>query len=182
MKIKKLLLLGAVAAIAGAVAVPASASASVWKEGGTNLSKEISLGLSGGELAEAGSKIMSCEIHATMTTSGGSTGSITAWETKSCGLFGELEKCTMTSSEAVGLPWAVTVNTSNLTISNWHIKRTFKAGCATSEINKTVASVPVTLLSTTAITEMEFLGQITGFKTGGSFKVDSPNSGKYGIG
>jgi hypothetical protein len=56
MKIKKMLLLGAVVVAASMVAIPASASASVWKEGGVNVSKEISIGLSGGELAEAGSR------------------------------------------------------------------------------------------------------------------------------
>jgi hypothetical protein len=30
--------------------------------------------------------------------------------------------------------------------------------------------------------QTEFFGEITGFETFGSFKVDSPNSGKYGIG
>jgi hypothetical protein len=182
MNIRKMLLLGVVVVAAGLVAIPASASASVWKEGGVNVSKEISIGLSGGELAEAGSKGLSCEIHATLTTSGGSTGKITAWETKSCTTFGELAKCTMSASESIGLPWAVTVNASDLTIANWHTKRTFKAGCATSEINKTVGSTTVTLLTPSAIAETEFLGESTGFKTFGSFKVDSPNSGKYGIG
>jgi hypothetical protein len=88
----------------------------------------------------------------------------------------------MSASESIGLPWAVTVNASDLTIAGWHTKRTFKAGCATSEINKTVGSMTVTLLTPSAIAETEFLGEITGFKTFGSFEVDSPNSGKYGIG
>ena len=121
-------------------------------------------------------------LRATLTTKGGSTGKITKFETKKCTGSGELAGCELLAAEAKGLPWTVDVNASDLTITGWHTKRTFKAGCTTTEIDKTVASATVTLLSTTAITEVEFLGEITGYKTFGSFTVDAPNSGTYGIG
>jgi hypothetical protein len=180
---KRLLFVGVVAAIAS-LALSASASASVWKDGSTKVTKLISLGLSGGEVFESGgSNGMSCEIHATLTTEGGSTGKITAYETKKCsGGFGTFAKCELSSSESKGLPWTVDVNTSDLTITNLHTKRIFKAGCATTELEKTVASTTVTLNTPAAITEMEFLGEITGYKIFGSLKVDAPNSGTYGIG
>lgn len=179
---KRVLLAGAIAAIA-VIAVPALAQAAVWKDHGVNVSKFVEIGLTGGEVFETGTSGMSCEIHATMTTEGGSTGKITKWETKACPTgFGEMSSCSLSTSESKGLPWSVTVNTSTLTIKNWHTKRTFKAGCPITELDKTIAAVTVNLNTPTEITEMEWLGEITGFKTIGSFTVDSPNSGTYGIG
>jgi hypothetical protein len=144
----------------------------------------VEIGLSGGEIFEttAGDG-MSCELHATLTTEGGSTGKITKFETKKCTTgFGSFAKCELNTSESKGLPWTVHVNASDLAITNMHIKRTFKAGCATTELDKTIGSVAVTLNTPTAITEMEFLGEIAGYKTFGSFTVDGTNSGTYGIG
>jgi hypothetical protein len=178
---KRLLLAGVIVALA-ALVVPALASASVWKDHGTKVSKLIELTMHGGELWETSTGGMSCELHVTLTTSGGSTGTITKWETPSCpkGL-GEFEKCALNTSEAKGLPWTVDVNTTDLTITNWHVKRTFKTGCKTTELDKTIGSMTVTLLSPTEIIEMEFLGEITGFKTVGSFEVEGTNSGTYEI-
>jgi hypothetical protein len=184
---RRLLLAGAIAAIA-VLAVPAMATASVWKDGSTKVEKFISLGLTGGEIFEIAptgeqKNGMICEVHATLTTEGGSTGKITAFETKSCGSgFGSFAKCELSSAEPKGLPWTVDVNTSDLTITGWHTKRVFKAGCSTTELNKTIGSVKVTLNTPTAITEMEWLGEITGYTSRGSFSVDAPNSGTYGIG
>jgi hypothetical protein len=179
---KRLLLASVIAAIA-ILAVPALALASVWKDKGTNVSKFVEINLSGGELFEAGTgNGMSCELHATMTTEGGNMGEITKFETKKCPTgFGTFAGCELASAEAKGLPWAVDVNTSDLTITNLHTKRKFNK-CATTELDKTVGSVTVTLNTPTAITAMEFAGTITGYKTAGSFTVDAPNSGTYGIG
>jgi hypothetical protein len=183
MKIDKLrLLAGLTVAIALFAVSASSAWAAVWKDKGVNVAKFVSIGLTGGEVAEAGAKGLSCEILATITTEGGSTGKVTKWETKKCTGFGELSSCEMALSESKGLPWTVDVNTTTLTITNLRTRRTFKAGCATTEIDKTVPSVKVTLNTPTEITEMEFLGEIVGYKTFGSFTVDAPNSGTYGIG
>jgi hypothetical protein len=184
MKIDKRLLLAGLAAVVAVCSLmsTASASAAVWKMGGTNVTKLIELGLSGGEVAEWEEKGVSCAIHATLTTEGGSTGKITKFENSSCTTFGKISSCTVASTKAEGLPWTVTVNTSDLTIKNWRVKRTFNAGCGTASVDKTITSMKVTLLSPSAITEMEFLGEITGYKAFGSFTVDAPNSGTYGIG
>lgn len=184
---KRLLLAGAIAAIA-VLAVPAMAIASVWKDGSTKVEKFISIGLTGGEIFETAptgeqKNGMLCEVHATLTTEGGSEGKITAFETKSCGNgFGSFAKCELSSAEPKGLPWTVDVNTSDLTITGWHTKRVFKAGCATTELNKTVSEVTLTLNTPSAITEMEWFGEITGYKTRGSFSVDGTAKGTYGIG
>lgn len=184
MKIDKRVLVLSTALALLVLSVTASlAAAAVWKDKGTNVAAPITIRFTGGEIAEAGGKGLNCEVKMTMTTSGGSTGSVTALETVKCTGFGELSKCELASSESLGLPWTVDVNTSDLTITGWHTKRKFKAGCATTEIDKTVGSVKVTILPTIGeMSEIEFLGQITGYKTFGSMKVDSPNEGTYGIG
>jgi hypothetical protein len=185
MRINSRLLLAGVIAAVVVLAVPTLASAAVWKHKGVNLSKFIELGLTGGEIFETGAEDgMSCELHATLTTEGGSTGKITKFETKKCPVgFGTFAKCELNTAEAKGLPWTVDVNATDLTITGWHTKRTFKGtGCGVSELDKTVGSVTMTLNTPSAITEMEWLASITGYTTGGSFTVDGTNSGTYGIG
>lgn len=181
---KRLLSAGLVAAIAVLALATSSASAAVWTHEGAKLSEPKAIGLTGAEFFETGSYGMSCGLHATLTIENASTGTITAMETTGCGeeAAGELAGCTVSSSEPIGLPWTVDVNTADLTITNWRIKRVFNAGCKVKEVNKAVGNVTVTLETPQAIAELEFLGQITGFKTFGSFTVDSPNSGTYGIG
>lgn len=180
---KRLLFAGLAVAIAMFAVGAASASAAVWKDKGVNVTKLISIGLTGGEVFESGTSGMSCEVVATLTTEGGSTGKITKYETKKCsGGFGQLSTCTLKASESKGLPWTVDVNTTDLTITNMHTRRTFSTGCPISELDKTLTSVTVTLESPSAITLMEFSGAITGYKAFGSFTVDAPNSGTYGIG
>jgi hypothetical protein len=181
---KRLLLAGAIVAVV-ALAVPALASAAVWKHGGSNLNKFVSLGLTGGELFSTSSENgMSCELHATLTTEGGSTGEITAFETKKCPVgFGTFAKCELNTAQAVGLPWTVHVNATDLTITNWRTKRTFKGtGCTVGELDKNLGSVTMTLESPAAISEVLWIDEITGYKSGGSFAVDGANKGTYGIG
>jgi hypothetical protein len=183
---RRLLLAGAIAA-AVILAVPAMALASVWKDGSTKVEKLVEIGLTGTEIFETAptgetKNGMICSVHATLTTEGGSEGKISKFETKSCGSgFGSFAKCELSTNEGK-TPWNIDVNTSDLTITGWHTKRTFKTGCPTTELNKTVTSVTVTLNTPAAITEMEWKGEITGYTTRGSFSVDAPNSGTYGIG
>ncbi len=182
MKTHKRLLLAGMAAVVLLVTVAAVASAAVWKDKGVNVAKAISIGLTGGENFEIeGKNGMNCEIHATLTTEGGSTGKITAWEIKKCTGFGTYLTCEANVKEAKGLPWTVDVNTTDLTITNMKVKRSFKV-CAQAEFEKTVASSTVTLSTPTEIASMEFEGTNGTFKQFGSFTVDSPNSGTYGIG
>jgi hypothetical protein len=188
MKINKRLLLASLAvAVAVCSLTAAIASAAVWKDKGTNVTKLVEIGFTGGEIAEWEEKGVSCEIKLTMTTEGGSTGKITKFENKSCTTFGKVSSCTVASTKAEGLPWTVTVDAADLTIKNWRVKRTFSAGCATASVDKTIASVTFTLLSPTAISEIEFVGDITEaevlkYKAFGSLLVDAPNAGTYGIG
>jgi hypothetical protein len=184
MKSKFVVLAGLVVLLVMAVAGPATASASVWKKEGVTLKSFVELGLTGGEIFETGgANGMSCKVTAKMTTEGGSTAQITSFKTVECPTgFGTMKGCTLVSAEAKGLPWKVTVNTSTLTITGMHVKRTFNSGCAVTELEKTITTSTVTLNTPTAITEMSFNGEISGYKAFGSWTVEGTNSGKYGIG
>lgn len=178
----------AIAAIACfALAVPALAQAGVWKHKGVNLAKFVEFGLPGGENFETEvSGVwsgMNCEVKATMTTEGGSTAKINKYEIKSCAKgFGKMSTCSVVAKEAKGLPWTVDVNTTDLTITNMRVRRTFNVGCPVTELDKTFASMKVALNTPTAITEMEFNGSLAGYKAYGSWTVEGLNSGTYGIG
>ena len=176
---KRLLLAGAIAALV-LLAVPALALAAVWKDKGVNVTKFSEMTLAGGEIFEISEgNGMNCKVNATLTTEGGSTGKITKWTVSECPKgFGSFTGCTMKAAEAKGLPWTVTVNTTDLTIANLRVKRTFNGGCAESD--KTIASTKVLLDSTTAITTMEYTGTNGTYKNVGSFSVTP--SGTYGIG
>lgn len=182
MKLNKRLLAVIVLAI-GAFAINASAaSAAVWKHGASNLAKHTEIGLTGGEVFETGTSGMSCEVFATITTSGGSTGTIKKWEVKNCkGGFGELTGCEVSATEPKSLAWTLDVNAADLSVTNMRIRRTFKAGCPISELDKTV-TMTMTPDALGAIASFEFTGSTTGYKAFGSFTVNSPNSGTYGIG
>jgi hypothetical protein len=183
MKLNMRFLLAAAVAAGVLLAVPALALAAVWKDNGVNVTKFVEIGLSGGEIFETETGGMSCELHATLTTEGGSKGKITKFVINECPTgFGSLAGCTIVSAEAKGLPWTVHVNASDLTITNMRTRRVFNAGCGTAEVDKTIASTTVLLETPTAITEMEFSGETAGYKSFGSFTVDEPNSGTYGIG
>ncbi len=169
------------------LAVPVLASGAVWKHKGVNLAKFVELGLPGGEVFETAIESeksgMSCEVKATMTTEGGSTGKITKYELKGCsGAFGKMKGCEVNTQEAKGLPWTVHVKTTDLQITNMRIRRTFKAGCAVSEFDKTIAAMTVTLNTPSAISIMEFSGEVSGYKAFGSWTVEGLNAGTYGIG
>jgi hypothetical protein len=191
---RRLLLASAIAAMV-MLAVPALALAAVWKDkNGTNVTKFTEFTMNGAELLEttAGNGI-DCEIHATMTTEGGSTAKITKFEVKKCeGTFGSFKttKCELNVGEGKGLPWTVDVNPTDLTVTNWRTKHTFKgAECKEPELDKTIASMTVTLEpNTTEATGLGFDGKIENekkeqlFRTFGSLTIEGANSGTYGIG
>jgi hypothetical protein len=188
MKSNKRLLLAVLALAVGLLGVNASsASAAVWKHGGSNLAKHTEIGLTGGEVfetgtVETGTSGMSCEVLATITTSGGSTGTIKKWEVKNCGGgFGELAGCEVSATEPKNLAWALDVNTADLSVTSARIRRTFKTGCKIKELDKTV-TITMTPDAPGAITSFEFSGSTTAYTAFGSFTVNAPNSGTYGIG
>lgn len=190
---RRLLLAGVIAALV-VLAVPAMALAAVWKDkNGTNITKFTEFTMHGGEIFETTEgNGMSCEIHATMTTEGGSTGKITKFEIKKCeGAFGTFKttKCELNVGEGKGLPWTVDVNATDLTVTNWRTKHTFKgAECKEPELDKTVASMTVKLEpSTTEMSVLAFDGKILSeskqvFRTAGSLEIEGANKGTYGIG
>jgi len=189
---KRLLVAGVIAAVV-VLAVPALALAAVWKHGSENLSSAIELTMTGGEVFETTpGNGMSCEIHATLTTEGKSTGKITKFEIKKCsagiGSFATT-KCELNVGEGLGLPWTVDVKETDLEITNWRTKHTFKgASCKEPELDKTIAKMTVKLEpSTTAISELTFDGNIIEkekqvYRSFGSLTIQGANNGTYGIG
>lgn len=164
-------------------ATAAIASAAVWKDGGTNVSSAIEIKFEGSEFWEpSAGNSMQCAEKFTLKTSGGSTAEITSFEiTKTgCATTGTLTGCELSTAEAKGLPWIVHANTEDLTITSLRIKRTFKAGCAISELDKTISST-VSLFSPTAIESIETRGETGEYVQFGSFEATT-NSGTYGIG
>lgn len=190
---RRLLIAGVVVAIA--LVVPALALAAEWKDkNGTKVTKLTEFTLNGAEIFETTlGNGMDCEIHAKMTTSGGSTASITEFKVKKCeGTFGTFKttKCELNVGEGKGLPWTVDVNAEDLTVTNWRIKHSFKgAECKEPEHDKTITSMTVKLEpNKTEVTGLTFDGKIENekkeqiFRTSGSLAIEGANSGTYGIG
>lgn len=186
MKINKRLIVGLAVAIAALAVTASSASAAEWKHGQSKVQQTIQFGLTGGEVFEIGESGMSCENKMTLDTSGGSTGTITAFQTVKCGEkpFGEFKKCELNTSEPLGLPWTVhVISTTQITITNWKTKRTFKgAECPFGTVEKQIPTVTLTPQVPSALGTIEYEGSITGYRIFGSLTVDSPNDGTYGIG
>lgn len=190
---KRLLLAGSIAAIV-MLAVPAMAlAASVWKDHGTKVTKLITLTMNGGEVFETTpGNGMNCEIHATLTTEGGSTGTITKFEIKKCPTgFGSFAatKCELNTAEGRNLPWTVDVLETDLKVTNWRTKHTFKGtSCKEPELEKTITSMTVTVgPNTTEIGEFLFDGKILNekseqtYRSFGSLTIEGANNGTYEI-
>lgn len=185
MKVERRILVAVMAvAVAGLMLVgTGSASAAVWKMGGSNVSTFFELPMSGAENFETnGEGGMNCEIVVTMTSSGGSAAKVTKWETKSCKGFGTMAACTLNSSEPKTLPWTVAVNATNLTTAAHRVRRTVKNCGAITEFDKTINPMTFTPDSLSAIKSFEFLGTNGTYKAYGSLTIEGAASGTYAIG
>ena len=182
MKGKKRLLVVAALAVCLVAVTATVASGGVWKHNHSNLTSTVFFSAAGGEVFETGSGAMSCEVLATITAQPGSTGAITTWDVKNCsGASGNLAGCEVATTQATGLPWQLHVETADIKVTNPRIRRTFKAPCAVSEIDKTVTKT-LTLIPATTATEFEFEGVNGLYKTFGSQTILPPAKGTYGIG
>lgn len=185
MKTKKRLLVVAGLAVCLVTVTAAVASGAVWKHNHSSLGSQVSFNVTGGEVFDTGSGGMSCEVLGTIQAQSGSTGTVQKWEVKNCsGAFGNLAGCQVSATQPTGGPWQLHVETTDIKITSLRIRRTFKAGCAVSEIDKTVTMTltPAPKPELTTLTEFEFEGVNGAYKSFGSFSVDAPNSGTYGIG
>jgi hypothetical protein len=148
----------ALAAMA-ALALPASASASVWLREGKPLAEQVELSLTGGEVLEVGGSSLLCEASATMTTEGGSTAQVTAYnvlEASCLGLAGELEGCEVTAATPAGLPWSVTVNSVDLTAHGVGIGYSFNEACPIHKIETGFPELTLTPEEPSAIRNFHF--------------------------
>jgi hypothetical protein len=182
MKIDKRLLVALALAACLLTVTATVASGAVWKDNHSNLTNQVPINVTGGEVFETGSGGMSCEVLGTITAQSGSTGTITKWEVKNCsGGFGNLAGCEVGATQPTGTPWTLHVEAADIKVTNMRIRRTFKAGCPVSEIEK-VVTMTLTPIPLTTATEFEFHGNNGTYTSFGSLTIDAPNSGTYGIG
>jgi hypothetical protein len=169
----------AVAALTGS----ATASATVWKDGGKEVTTEFKLGLTGAANYEisSGEGGVNCTEKMTLKSTGKSNASISEFKDESCKGVGTLGTCTVQSWEAVSLPWGVTLEATKLTVTSMHVKHTMKTGCATKEINETL-NVTLTPNSTSSISSFELLGTSGTYRQVASYEIEGTNKGTYGIG
>jgi hypothetical protein len=179
--------------VVAVLAGPASASASVWKKGGKNLTEKTTFPLTGGEVIETGTSVLLCNTTATMTTEGGSAAKITAYaiEKASCvGLAGGVAGCEVTSATPKTLPWSVTVNTSTLTAKATGVTYAFNTGCSIHKIETSFPELTLTPEEPSAIKLFHFHqegtalveGKSAALTTSGSLQMSSAQEGRYGIG
>jgi hypothetical protein len=182
----------ALAAMA-ALALPASASAAVWKHEGKTLEKKVELSLTGGEFIEVSGAVMLCESSATMTTEGGSTAKITAYDVNeaSCiGLAGKLEGCEVTAATPKNLSWSVAVNSVDLTAKSVAVDYSFNKACAIQKIETSFPSLTLTPEEPSAIRLFHFNQEGTAKVDGkeaaltysGSLQLPEADFDTYGIG
>jgi len=183
---------GALAAIA-VLAVPGSASASVWLKEGQPLKEKASLSLSGGEVIEISGGAMLCNNTATMTTEGGSSAQITAYDIAKAtcvGFAGNLEGCEVTAASASGLPWSVTVNSVDLTAKGVAVAYSLNEACSVHKIEVSFASLTLTPEEPSAIRFFHFKAEGAGKVDGkestltfsGVLELPEAEFGRYGIG
>lgn len=194
MKLRKSLLLTVVAVLV--LAVPASALAAQWLDGGKSFKEKRELKMTTGEvieLGEAGKKdVMLCESNARITTEGGSTGTWTdsVLPATCTGLAGKLVGCTVSKVETTGSPWSVTVNATDATAKNVKFKYTL-TGCTITTIEFTVAELTlVPFNEASSISGFEWNTEVSGKVNGtttavgyfGSGSLPEKEAGTYGIG
>jgi hypothetical protein len=195
MKLRKSLLLTAVAVMV--LAVPASALAAQWLDGGKSFSGKREMKMTASEvfeLGEAGKKdVLLCETTPKITTEGGSTGTFSDTVlTGTCtGLAGKFVGCTVSSVTASGSPWAVTVNTVDATAKSVKFVYTMTKGCTITSFEFTVGELKlVPFESSSSIRGFQWNTEVTGKANGvstavgyfGSGTLPEGEFGTYGIG
>lgn len=192
MKKRKNVLLIAGIALA-AMALPASASAAVWQHEGKELKSKVDFSLTGGEFIEVSGAVMLCENTATMTTEGGSTAQITAYDVKEAtciGLAGKLEGCEVTAATPKGLSWGVSVNTSDLTAKEVAVDYSFDKACEIQKIEINFSKLTLTPEEPEAIrlfrfnqeTKAKVDGKEASLVYSGSLNLPEGDFDTYGIG
>jgi hypothetical protein len=195
MKSWKKPLLIAVCALAAtaALALPASASAAVWQHEGKELKSKVEFSLTGGEVIEVSGAVLLCETTATMTTEGGSTAKITAYDVKEAtcvGLAGKLEGCEVTTATPKNLSWGVSVTTGDLSAKEVAMAYTFDKACEIQKIETSFPSLTLTPESPEAIrffhfgqeTKAQVDSKETALTYSGSLNLPEKDFDTYGIG
>jgi hypothetical protein len=192
-KVFVLVAMAAFAAVGVLVVGQAAGSSSVWLHNGEPLNEPIELSLKGGDLIEIGTAAFLCNATATLTTEGGSTAEITAYnvETSRCaGLAGKLEGCKVTTATARDLPWSISVNSVDLTAHEVGVAYSFDEACPIQEVETSFPGLTLTPEEPSAIRLFHFgekgTGEVDGEEAtltdGGALQMPEADLGTYGIG
>jgi hypothetical protein len=188
-----LMAIAGAAAVVAILALPASATTSAWLHEGEPLEESVELRPTGGEVVEFGGSVLICETSATITTEGGSTAQITDYDVNaaSCaGVAGQVEGCEVEATTPKGLPWNVSVNSSDLTAEEVQVAYWFDGACPIGEIRTEFAELTLTPEEPSAIDLFRFSQEGTGLVDGkaapigyfGSLNLPEGELGTYGIG
>ena len=158
----------------------ATASAAVWKDAGVTVTKAFTMNLSGAQNYEMENSAggVQCSEKMTISFNGVSTTKLESFKNEGCTTFGTYAACTVQTVEAIGSPWTVTLNASDLSVASFRVKHSFKAGCAKGEINQLV-TLTMTPDKTGKFTSVNTFATSGAFKQFGTFTVETPT---YGIG
>jgi hypothetical protein len=137
--LKKTILLAMAAAIVAAFAMPAAASASLWKHHAQAIPNDRQITLTGQAKFQGAVGSVECQTTSQITlTAGTSTGNVTKFEpdldeagstvTQKCKAGGFLAGCQIHSSVGENLPWVVHNTTQKIDVTSGSIRVGFTGG------------------------------------------------------
>jgi len=149
--LKRIMMLAMAVALVAAFALPAGASASLWKDHAQVLAQNAQLQLTGNAKFSGGLGSVDCQTTSQLTaTAGTGTGNVTQFEpdldeanstvTSKCKTGGFLVACQVHQVEATGLPWVVHNETTRVEITSGDIHFGLTGGFCPAQ-NGTVTTV-----------------------------------------
>jgi hypothetical protein len=162
--IRKLALLAFLAVMAAAFVLPAAASASNWKDGGTAITSEATIPFSGTfGFSSAALGGMSCtEMHGQLVLTPGSTGHLTLSPTiVKCKGTGALSKCNLETILQENFPWTIHDEATFISITGFKtIYKFVGAGCP-GLVTIEGSGMRATPNNTAAISSLTLSGQLS---------------------
>jgi hypothetical protein len=171
--LKKTMMLVMAAAVVAAFAVPATASAGLWKHHATNIQQNQQITLTGNAKFDSGAiGNIECQTTSQLTaTAGTTTGTVTQFTpdldeanstvTTKCKAGGFLAGCQVHSAVPSGLPWTVHNNTKTVAITNGDITVGFTGGfCPGDTATVTASTVTATPNQPKTVSSFTLSGQV----------------------
>lgn len=171
--LKKTMMLAMAMAVVAAFAVPAAASAGLWKHHTTNIATDQQITLTGqAKFSSGGVGSIDCQTTSQLTaTAGTSTGTVTKFDvdldeagstvTTKCKSGAFLAGCQVHASQAQGLPWTIHNDTKEVTITNGVILIEMTGGfCPGKTATVTPGHVTATPNQTKTVTTFTLSGTV----------------------